>query len=35
MTLKDLTQFENTPKGRRVTKLGEALLIGEEIVMVS
>lgn len=35
MVLEDVTEFENTPEGRRVTKLEEILLNGNNIVMVS
>lgn len=35
MVLEDVTEFENTPEGRRVTKLEEILLNGSNISMVT
>lgn len=35
MLLEDVTEFENTPEGRRITKLDQILLNGNNITMVS
>ncbi len=35
MVLEDVTEFESTPEGRRVTKLDQILLNGNNITMVS
>lgn len=34
MVLEDVTEFENTPEGRRVTKLDQILLNGNNITML-
>lgn len=34
MLLEDVIEYENTPEGRRVTKLDEILLNGNNITMV-
>ena len=34
MVLEDVTEFESTPEGRRVTKLDQILLNGNNITMV-
>lgn len=34
MVLEDVTEFENTPEGRRVTKLDQILLNGNNIAML-
>ena len=35
MVLEDVTEYESTPEGRRVTKLDQILLNGNNITMVS
>ncbi|KAI7829507.1 LSM domain-containing protein, partial [Gamsiella multidivaricata] len=35
MVLEDVTEFENTPEGRKTTKLEQILLNGNNICMVS
>ncbi len=35
MVLEDVTEFESTPEGRRVTKLDQILLNGNNITMVT
>ena len=35
MVLEDVTEFESTPEGRRITKLDQILLNGNNITMVS
>lgn len=35
MLLDDVTEYENTPDGRRITKLDQILLNGNNITMVS
>lgn len=35
MLLEDVTEYESTPEGRRVTKLDQILLNGNNITMVS
>lgn len=35
MNLEDVTEYESTPEGRRVTKLDQILLNGNNITMVS
>lgn len=35
MVLEDVLEFESTPEGRRVTKLDQILLNGNNITMVS
>ena len=35
MVLEDVTEFESTPEGKRVTKLDQILLNGNNITMVS
>lgn len=35
MLLEDVTEYENTPEGRRITKLDQILLNGNNITMVS
>jgi len=35
MVLEDVTEFESTPEGRRVTKLDQILLNGNNITMVN
>jgi U6 snRNA-associated Sm-like protein LSm5 len=35
MVLEDVTEFESTPEGRRVTKLDQILLNGNNITMVA
>lgn len=35
MLLDDVTEYENTPEGRRITKLDQILLNGNNITMVS
>lgn len=34
MLLDDVTEYENTPEGRRITKLDQILLNGNNITMV-
>jgi U6 snRNA-associated Sm-like protein LSm5 len=34
MVLEDVTEFENTPEGRRITKLDQILLNGNNITML-
>lgn len=34
MLLEDVTEYENTPEGRRITKLDQILLNGNNITMV-
>jgi LSM domain len=34
MVLEDVTEFESTPEGRRITKLDQILLNGNNITMV-
>merc|ERR1719192_882524 len=34
MVLEDVTEYENTPEGRRVTKLDQILLHGSNITMM-
>ncbi len=33
MVLEDVTEFENTPEGRKITKLDQILLNGNNITM--
>jgi U6 snRNA-associated Sm-like protein LSm5 len=35
MVLEDVTEYESTPEGRRITKLDQILLNGNNITMVS
>ena len=35
MLLEDVTEYESTPEGRRITKLDQILLNGNNITMVS
>jgi PREDICTED: LSM5 homolog, U6 small nuclear RNA associated-like len=35
MVLEDVIEYENTPEGRKITKLEEILLNGNNITMVS
>ena len=35
MVLEDVTEFESTPEGKRVTKLDQILLNGNNITMVN
>ena len=35
MVLEDVTEFESTPEGRRITKLDQILLNGNNITMVN
>lgn len=34
MVIEDVTEFENTPEGRRITKLDQILLNGNNITML-
>ncbi|GAA5947936.1 hypothetical protein JCM3775_004941 [Rhodotorula graminis] len=34
MVLEDVTEYENTPQGRKTTKLGQTLLNGNNIAMI-
>ncbi|KAM0746744.1 like-Sm ribonucleoprotein [Meredithblackwellia eburnea MCA 4105] len=34
MVLEDVTEYENTPEGRKTTKLGQTLLNGNSIAML-